>query len=52
MSFHKNNSQFGYNALPIKYNFSENKNYVRLSVNWLIEPAVLKKRLHKNLYFE
>lgn len=50
LSFHKNGSQIGYNTFPIKYNFSEKKDWKQLSVYWLIDPEVLKKSDYIKIY--
>ena len=50
LSFHKNGSQIGYNTFPIKYNFSEKKDWKQLSVYWLIDPDVLKKSDYIKIY--
>ena len=50
MSFHKNNTQMLYYTFPIKYNFPEKKDWVPLSIYWLIDPDLLKKTDYIKIY--
>ena len=50
MSFHKNNTQMSYYTFPIKFNFSEKKDWVPLSIDWSIDPDSLKKSDYIKIY--